>query len=273
MINRYRSVVAETDFVKYADPSIANNKVTEDTTIALNKWAWNDTMKAVHMNMSDSVGGAFIVPLGFLKAGDVIRAKFEAYNITGYKSEIVLINASNVVITRIQSTTYGSFEDVQLDWIISTDGNYKIRFGGYYGTEHCYLRNCIVEMETIYDELSPSQVIYKKSIKQFFIQATSTGVFNVDNRFGFDTASYTLDTSKMMLTLGVPFTYTGKRPVCMITEDNYLNSKDYVVLAQSVTHTSFDLVFYLRSTMAVVNPNTIPLGTGVNIVLFGFDNA
>lgn len=152
MTTRFRSIVTESDFSQYADPSFKNNKVAEAPTIAANSWAWNDTYKAAHVN-DVSVKGSFSIPIGFLKMGDVITLSCEFMNVSGVKGKIAVDGIPTGNAFTFQSEKSGSFEYLETSFIIQEDKSYNALFGIFTAdVGEYYVRNCTIKIDSKYDD-------------------------------------------------------------------------------------------------------------------------
>lgn len=269
-----KSIITENDFASYVTSGFA--KVTENTTIAADSWAWSDTLKAAHLNDANAaLKGCFTIPVGFLKVGDKIRIQAEIMNVSGIKAKIALdfnttnkygTPGSNVFI--ISSEKTGEFEIVNGECVVSTDGYYAAIFGVFTADiGEYYIRNCKVEADTKYS-VAPKK--YKQGFRSYGILST-TGSYAVQSNMGLDTATLTVDSTnkQIQITHTKPFEILGGIP--FLGESSSGVSKDYYVRTQGITNAGCIIKIYDYATRTMQDPALIVGTFWFHLFFSGYD--
>lgn len=270
---RIKSIITENDFVAYAPPL---TKVTESTVIAIDSYAWNNTLKAVHVNDgSASKFGAFRLPIGFLKAGDVVTVHAEIMNVSGTKAKLAFdYHTSNVVGSgegtyNLYSSekSVGAFETIEFTYTIVKDAYYSIPFGTFTGDiGEYYLRNCWAECQTKYIQ-EPKN--YKKGFRNYHIQF-AYGDFLVPDYHTFDKATIVEDSTNKKITITHEKAFASKIGLPFIQDEN--NSKNYKFRIGNPTASGCDIYIYDRATDTLVDPTTLSGTFWFSIMFIGYDN-
>lgn len=273
---RINSIITENDFIAYAPPA---TKVAESPTLVADSYAWNDTLKAIHVNdASASKLGAFRTPIGFLKVGDVVTISAEFKNISGAKARLAL-DYSLTAAAGFGSGTYltypslnngEGFEKVEIKYTIVKDAYYSAIFGALTADiSEYYMRNCVVKCESIYN---PTPKKYKKGFRVYNIQA-AYGVYTVSSDHSFDTATFVIDSVNKRLTLthGIAFA-SIKAGLPFVQEDSANTSKDYIVRTRSASTVGCIIEIYDRATNTLQDPALIPGIIWFSMFFVGYDN-
>lgn len=146
------------DFIYHMSSYWQSLYIGADTggTISGNATAWNENYKAFRVNDAASTSkGSINIPLGYVKAGDIIEVECEVMNVSGVKSKIAVDSYSNgdyaVGFGNIgikQSLFNNNFEILKNKFIVPTScyamvaiGVYTVDIGDY------YIRNIKIKTE------------------------------------------------------------------------------------------------------------------------------
>jgi hypothetical protein len=273
---RLKSIITENDFVAYAPAGLT--KTTEATTIAANTYAWNDTLKAVHVNdASSSAVGYFRLGLGYLKVGDVVTISSEIWNISGHAEIALDYNVSSVVgsgggnylVATSEGDSGGGFESLEVTYTIVRDAYYSVPFGiNTANVGEFYVRNCVVKMDTKYSE-HPKK--YKQGRREYTLNGVN-GVYSLLTAYGFDTCSFAIDTvnKKLTITHDKPFATKAGMPIFQF--DRTGNSTKFFARYGTPLTNTFDLYIYDIATNTLQDPSTIAGSIQFTAVCFGYDN-
>lgn len=270
---RIRSIITENDFMAYAPPL---TKVAEGTTIPNDSYAWNDTLKAIHVNdASDSKFGGFRLALGYLKAGDIVTISAEFKNISGVKGKIALdynlssVNGSGEGTYNLYSSTNNgeTFEQIEITYPIVRDAYYSVPFGVFAGDiGEYYLRNCWVECQTKYVQ-EPKK--YKKGFRNYHVQF-AYGDFLVPDYHNFDTATIVEDSTNKKITITHDKMFATKIGLPFIQDE--MNSKSYKLRIGNPTESGCDIYIYDRATDTLLDPTTLSGTFWFSLMFIGYDN-
>ena len=270
---RLKSIITENDFVAYA-PLLT--KVAEAITIPNDSYAWNNTLKAIHVNdASASKFGGFRLSIGFLKVGDVVTVHCEVMNVSGVKAKLAFdynttnVNGSGEGTYNLYSSTNdgGSFETIDFTYIITKDAYYSIPFGIFTGDiGEYYIRNCWVECDTKYSQ-EPKN--YKNGFRNYHIQF-AYGDFLIPDYHTFDKATIVEDSAnkKLILTHARPFAAKIGLPFIQSEVD----SKAYRFRVSNIAANGCDIIIYDRTTDAPIDPTTLSGTFWFSVMFSGFDN-
>lgn len=263
------------DFLLYSN---IKTLVTDATTIAGNSCAYNTTYEAFRVNDSLSTQkGAIEVLLGVLCLGDTVNITAEIYNISGERAKLALdvITPSTSTVGVVKSEKTGMFEVISAKFVCNKiNQEYKAVLGSFTGDiSDYYIRNIKIEINT-----SKSNLIkpYKESIRLYNIKVLS-GSFVVSTAHTKDTCTMVIDTTflgvpALKITHDVPFSSTmaGMSQVSL----SAINDFKYDARTRGETPNSLYVLFYDKTTSAIVNPSVI-LGLTTfwfNVVHYGYEN-
>ena len=270
---RFKSIITENDFIAYAPPL---TKVVDATPLAPDSYAWNNTLKAIHVNDANaSKFGGFRLPIGFLKVGDVITLHAEMMNVSGVKAKLAL-DYSTTYIGGSGDGTYilysslnngEKFETIELTYSITKDAYYSVPFGTYTpDIGEYYLRNCWVKCDTKYLH-EPKQ--YVKGFRNYHVQF-AFGDFLIPDYHTFDTATIVEDgvNKKIILTHGKIF--ASKIGLPFIQDEE--TSKTYKFRVGGITASGCDIYIYSRATDTLLDPTSLSGGFWFSLMFSGYDS-
>lgn len=273
---RLKSIITENDFVAYAP---ALTKVVEEVTIAATSYAWNDNLKAIHVNDSSAaVAGYFRLPIGFLKSGDIVTIAAEFKNVSGAKGKMALDYSPTSILgygtgTLKQTSSVndgtGGFETIELTFAVASDGYYSVPFGIITADiGEFYMRNCIVKYATSYNDGLKK---FKRAFRTYSINGAS-GVYSVIAGYCKDTATLVVDSvgKKITLTHGKIFTQLVGIP--FIQEGSGAISPLYNVVSGSMSETGCIIEIYDRATNTLQDPALISGSFWFSVLFAGYDN-
>ena len=256
---RLKSIITEKDFITYAPTGLA--KVADATTIAANSYAWNDTLKAIHVNdASAGVIGYFRLPVGFLKSGDIVTISADFKNVSGVKGKIALDYSTTSILgygtgTLKQTSSVndgtGGFETIELTFAVASDGYYSVPFGTTTADiGEFYMRNCVVKCKTNYNS---EQKLYKRASRDYLLSVTD-GACVVLDPYGFDTATFAIDSTakKITLTHSKPFVIKAGVPFAQVDQSG--NSPLYRIHTRSANIAGCAIYIYDVATSTLQDP-------------------
>lgn len=270
-----KSCTSEENFKSLLHNSIVTNKVSESTNIANDSWAWNATLKAIHINKaSTSIKGSVEIHLGYLKLGDKLTISTEFMNIAGTRGKIALESGTNPAITTsyesevlLTSEQGENFRNSEIEYNITKDAYYKIIFGLFTADiGEFYIRNCVINIHSIYKEVENN---FRQTIKAFTIRTTGIGVFERDARFGVDECTINKLTNWLEIVYSKPFTYNNARPIVIVGAEH--SAKDYLITCESNTILSTVIKFYNKTTGTLIPTNDVPENLYFDIISVGYD--
>lgn len=270
-------MITENDFQKFAPPALT--KVPEATTIAGNSYAWNDDLRAVHINdTSATVFGGFRRQLGFLKAGDVITVSFEAMYISGVPPKTALdYSLTDTFGTGSGTINYYAssgnvdigFEKIEYTYTITKDAYYSVPFGTFTGdTGECYIRNCVVKCETSYST-EPKSV--KQGFRTYYVEVLS-GEFNVLTSSSNDFATLTVDSTNKKIDLTHEKPFKSGLGLPFIQENSVYGSPNYIFRSRSHTINGCIIEVYDFATNTKIDPSTVTDSVYFQMLFSGLDS-
>lgn len=282
-MNRFRSCVTLKDFMRYSDlrhNSTAPNYIpTVSDPMPGNSWSYNNTYGAATVNdsQSDKKGG-FVIPLGYLKKGDLIKVSVDFWYLNGAKPglyigrNLTLIDGSpQESLKFVIANGNNYFERLSLEVFVNKDAYYQVHCGtttSEIGEFH--VRNIVCEMDSRIAEVSG----YRKEVKAVQVRTTAKGVFESWASHSNDKCTFSISGNELLITFDEPFSgYIGgiNRPIAIVQLNGLSNYDVRVVSDGSNTGSTIKIMFYNKVDSAIVNPGNVVIYTYFSLVVFGLD--
>lgn len=257
---KHISLVAKEDFITAKLPALTF--IEDGGTLTDNQIAWDSTKKCVWLRKDAATAGYFLVDLGFLEVGDIVKVTADVFNKNGVTSKISLnryTSATGYTSVDFADSTavLNTWETVDFYGVIKVDMLHKLHIGvagGSSATEFG-LRN--VQIRTMKKRVDDKK--YRTAMLR-----VNNGVFAIKSDVPYDTCTITHTAESIKVKFDRPL---PDKSIAFVSNDYYPSGNKYDVKAAYSNESEVSIVFYLAGTNTPVQLSQIDNYNTVSILL------
>lgn len=273
------SLMSASDYRRYLRRPLQDNFT--DSAPAVNQWAYNDSLRAIHINTDNTLKGSLEISAGNLCPGDVVEIEVEFLNVSGVKGKVAIdqMDGNILVGNRFiySSTKVGEFERVKIRYISNFTGESTIVIGIFTpDVGELYIRNVRVAIDG--QRNNRRELAYVEARKTYAIHIDNGNVVFATG-YGHDRiGSFVIENNKLTLihqeafTRKTEYTERGAHGFSMAAKsgvDGYLEP-GVAVYTGSERNDRLDVLFYKDGTNEAVPISSIK-SMWINVIHFGWN--